>query len=66
MSKYSFEEISENLGYNIDLCGFPHYEEEILEPMELISRYQEQRTALNAEIDHILEQITTILGGGSV
>ena len=64
--KYSFEEISENLGYNIDLCGFPHYEEEILEPMELISRYQEQRTALNAEIDHILEQITTILGGGSV
>ncbi len=64
--KYSFEEISENLGYNIDLCGFPHYEEEILEPKELISRYQEQRTALNAEIDHILEQITTILGGGSV
>ncbi|WP_294378271.1 class I SAM-dependent DNA methyltransferase [uncultured Clostridium sp.] len=60
--KYSAEEI-ESLGYNLDLCGFPHEEEEILEPMEIISQYQEKRAFLNAEIDHVLEKITSMLGG---
>lgn len=60
--KYSVEEIAER-SYNIDLCGFPHEEEVILEPMDLIQEYQEKRASLNAEIDHILEQITSMLGG---
>lgn len=48
--------------FNIDLCGFPHEEEEILPPDELIANYQQKRTALNADIDRILSEITGILG----
>lgn len=48
--------------YNIDLCGYPHEEEEILPPKELIQQYQEKRASLNADIDRILAQITEILG----
>jgi Type I restriction-modification system methyltransferase subunit len=60
--KYTVKEI-EDLNYNIDLCGFPHEEEVILEPLELIHQYQEKRASLNAEIDHVLEMITSQLGG---
>jgi len=60
--KYTINEIV-NRSYNIDLCGFPHEEEVILEPMDLIQEYQEKRASLNAEIDHVLEQITSKLGG---
>lgn len=60
--KYTAEEIVAN-GYNIDLCGYPHEEEEILDPMDLINQYQEKRASLNAEIDHVLEKITSLLGG---
>jgi len=48
--------------YNIDLCGFPHEEEEILPPRELIQQYQEKRASLNADIDRILAEIEAILG----
>ena len=60
--KYSIDEIV-GRSYNIDLCGFPHEEEVILEPMALIQEYQEKRASLNAEIDHVLDQITSMLGG---
>lgn len=60
--KYSVDQIVDR-NYNIDLCGFPHEEEIILEPMDLIHEYQEKRASLNAEIDHVLEQITSMLGG---
>ncbi len=59
--KYSVKEIADK-NYNIDLCGFPHEEEEILPPKELIQQYQEKRASLNADIDRILAQITEILG----
>lgn len=61
--KFSVQQLTEELGYNLDQCGFPHEEEEILEPMELIRRYEEQRASLNAEIDQVLEEITSLLGG---
>lgn len=60
--RYTIQEIVDR-SYNIDLCGFPHEEEVILEPMALIQEYQEKRASLNAEIDHVLEQITSMLGG---
>ncbi|QKE72672.1 SAM-dependent DNA methyltransferase [Arthrobacter citreus] len=60
--KYTISEIEER-SYNIDLCGFPQEEEVILEPMDLIQQYQEKRASLNAQIDHVLEQITSMLGG---
>lgn len=59
--KYTAEELAER-GYNMDLCGYPHEEEEILPPDELIHQYQEKRASLNAEIDRILAEITEILG----
>ena len=59
--KYSVEELKAR-NYNIDLCGYPHEEEEILPPKELILQYQEKRASLNADIDRILAQITDILG----
>ena len=57
---YTIDEIAAG-GYNLDLCGFPHEEEEILEPMELIQKYQEQRKSLNDDIDKILARITAKL-----
>lgn len=59
--KYTVQEIKDR-NYNIDLCGYPHEEEEILLPKELIQQYQEKRASLNADIDRILAQITEILG----
>ena len=58
---YTADEIAEG-SYNLDLCGYPHEEEEILPPRELIQEYQEKRASLNANIDRILEKITDILG----
>lgn len=59
--KYTAQEIADRT-YNIDLCGYPPEEEEILPPKELIQQYQEKRASLNADIDRILAQITDILG----
>jgi len=61
--KYTVQQLSEELGYNLDQCGYPHEEEVILDPMDLIQRYEEQRASLNAEIDRVLEDIIRILGG---
>lgn len=61
--KYTAEQLEKEFGYNLDLCGYPHIEEEILDPMDLIQRYQEERASLNAEIDRVLSDITAILGG---
>lgn len=59
--KYTAKEL-EDRNYNIDLCGYPHEEEEILPPKELIQQYQEKRASYNADIDRILGEITSILG----
>lgn len=51
----------ESMGYNLDLCGYPHEDEEILPPLETIRRYRVKRTELNGEIDRLLEEITAML-----
>lgn len=61
--KFTVQQLTEELGYNLDQCGYPHEEEEILPPMDLIYRYEEQRASLNAEIDRVLAEITSLLGG---
>ena len=58
--KYTVQEIMDG-GYNLDLCGFPHEEEEILEPFALIADYKKKRAALDAEIDGVLERIEKLL-----
>ena len=60
--KFTAKQLAEDLGYNLDQCGYPHVEEEILAPMDLIQRYQEERSSLNAEIDRVLAEITEKLG----
>lgn len=63
--KFTAKELSEDSGYNLDQCGYPHEEEEILAPLDLIHRYEEQRASLNAEIDRVLCEITSLLGGNA-
>lgn len=59
--KYTADQLRDEFGYNLDLCGYPHIEEEILDPMDLIQRYQEERASLNAEIDQTILEIKNIL-----
>lgn len=59
--KYSVDEIA-NRNYDIDLCGYPHEEEEILEPKDLIEQYQEKRASLNDKIDKVISEISNLLG----
>lgn len=61
--KYTKEDLEEKYRYNLDLCGYPHEEEVILAPHDLIHQYQEERASLNAEIDRVLEEIENLLGG---
>ncbi len=58
---YTREEIIAN-NFNIDLCGYPTFEEEVLSPEETISQYKEQRALLNAKIDAQLLEIEKLLG----
>lgn len=58
--KYSKKKI-EDLHYNLDLCGYPHVEDEILEPKELIHQFKEKRDSYNAEMEKILSKILEIL-----
>ena len=51
-----------SLGYNLDQCGYPSFEEEILSPEETIRQFHEKRNALNAKIDERLAEIERILG----
>ena len=57
---YIIDEIIEN-NYNLDLCGFPHEEEVILPPDELIANYQKERAELEAKIDATLVEIKKLL-----
>ena len=62
---YTVEELRD-LNYDFDkCCPFPHVEEEILEPGDLIARYQAERTELNANIDRILAEVTSKLEGNA-
>ena len=59
--QYTLDELKTR-NFNLDLCGYPTVEEEILEPKELINQYQTKRAELNASIDSILTDINKILG----
>lgn len=62
--KFTAEYLLKEQGCNIDLCGYPHEEEEVLSPMETIQNYQEKRATLNAEIDKVLAELEALLPGG--
>ncbi len=56
--RYTAEEIQEG-GYNLDLCGFPHEEEEILDPLDLIQSYQEHSKELITKIGNSMSELIT-------
>ena len=58
---FAVQQLTEEFGYNLDQCGYPHIEEEILAPKDLIQRYQEERASLNATVDRAVQQISTAL-----
>lgn len=51
-----------NRGYDLDLCGYPTAEEEVLSPEETIINFHEKRDSLNARIDKRLAEIEALLG----
>lgn len=57
---YTKKEIID-LHYNLDLCGYPHIEDEILEPRELIKQFKEKRDSYNTEMEKTLAKILEIL-----
>ncbi len=63
--KFTADYLLSEQGCNLDLCGYPHEEEEILDPLDTIRNYQEKRATLNAEIDHVLAQLEALLPGGT-
>jgi len=49
-------------GFDLDVCGYPTAEEEVLSPEETIRVFHEKRDALNAKIDQRLAEIDLLLG----
>ena len=58
---YPVQEIA-NRAYDMDLCGYPTAEEEVLSPEDTIRLFHEKRDSLNAKIDKRLAQIEELLG----
>ncbi|HBH11590.1 MAG TPA: SAM-dependent methyltransferase [Clostridiales bacterium] len=58
---YTIMELDDR-GYDLDLCGYPTIEEEVLSPEETIRRFHEKRDSLNSKIDRHLEEIESLLG----
>ena len=61
---FTADNLLKEQGCNLDLCGYLHEEEEVLDPLDTIRNYQEKRATLNAEIDHVLALLEALLPGG--
>lgn len=58
--KFRLAEIKAN-DFNLDLCGYPNAEEEILSPEETIRSFMQRRAQLNQLMDEKLAQIAALL-----
>lgn len=58
------EDIAAGGDYNLDLCGFPHDAVEILPPDKFIAEYLNEKAAISARIENILELITVAMEQG--
>lgn len=58
--KYTKEELAAT-NYNLDLCGYPHKVEEVLEPDVLINQYFEKKASLDESIKDVLGKIMALL-----
>lgn len=59
--KYTSKQLIEELNFNLDQCGYPHVEDEILEPQDLITQFKQKRDSYNAEIEETLAKILELL-----
>lgn len=59
--KYTAHQLINELNCNLDLCGYPHKEDEILEPQELIAQFKQKRKLYNVEIESTLAKILELL-----
>ena len=58
--KYTIQDFVDN-GYNLDLCGYPAEEKEILSPEETIKQFIAKRDALDKQMDEKLKEIMELL-----
>lgn len=58
--KYTIDEIIAD-NYNLDLCGFPQKDEVVLEPLEVIEKFQSKRDKLDKQMDKKLKEILELL-----
>ena len=58
------EDIAASGDYNLDLCGFPHDTVEILPPDKFIAEYLNEKAAISARIESILERVTLAMKQG--
>ena len=63
--KYTKDHLLNELKCNLDLCGYPHEDEEVLDTLDLIQKYETERASLNTQIDDILAGIIKKLGGSN-
>lgn len=47
--------------YNLDFCGFPHEEEEILNPFEFMENYKLERQEITENINNLLNTIEEVM-----
>ena len=64
--KFTADYLLNEQGCNIDLCGYPHEEEEILSPVDLMQEYEEKRAYLNAKIDRAIMALSSSLSGKDI
>lgn len=62
---FTYDEMTVELGYNLGQCGFPHEEEEILEPLDLIQKRVSERSSLNKIFDNAIEHIKSAINGST-
>ena len=58
--KYTVDELVAG-NYRLDKCGYPHEEEEILPPDQLIDKYRTDRQRIETQIDNLLVQIMSVI-----
>ena len=61
--KYTIDQITSELNYNLDQCGYPQEEEEILSPEETIQQFLMKRNQLNVSIEKIVNGIYDTIAG---
>lgn len=59
--EYSKDEMIDVYKLNLNLCGFPHDDEDILEPKKLLDDYNEKKTKLTNNILSCLKSVALLL-----